>query len=153
LAGTRGLADIDLDEWDQTLAVNLRAPFLLAQALVPGMRERGFGRIVFMASVAAFTGGIVGPHYAASKAGMLGLAHSLARTLAGEGITVNAIAPALIETDMRPRDPAARERFAAMIPGGRRGRPAEVADLVLAVIRNGYLTGQTLSVDGGSHPR
>ncbi len=147
------LADIAPEEWDKVLAVNLRAPFLLAQALVPGMRERGYGRIVLMSSVAAFTGGIIGPHYAASKAGMLGLAHSLARTLAGDGITVNAIAPALVETDMLPADPASRERLAGTIPVGRMGRPEEVADLVLAVVRNGYLTGQTLSLDGGVHPR
>jgi 3-oxoacyl-[acyl-carrier protein] reductase len=147
------LADVTPEDWDRVQAVNLRAPFLLTQALVPGMRERGYGRIVLMSSVAAFTGGIVGPHYAASKAGLLGLAHYLARTLAGDGITVNAIAPALVATDMLPADPESQRRFAEMIPVGRMGMPEEVADLVLAVVANGYVTGQTLSVDGGAHPR
>ena len=88
------------------LAVNLRAPFLLAQRTLPGMRARGFGRILFLSSVAAFTGGIVGPHYAASKAGLHGLTHYLASRAAPDGVTVNAIAPALItETGMLPGEP------------------------------------------------
>jgi 3-oxoacyl-[acyl-carrier protein] reductase len=89
--------------FDAMLAVNLRAPFLLARRTIPGMTERGFGRVLFMSSVAGFTGGIVGPHYAASKAGLHGLTHYLARRCAGDGVTVNALAPALIEdTRMLP---------------------------------------------------
>jgi 3-oxoacyl-[acyl-carrier protein] reductase len=131
--------------------VNLRAPFLLAQRVVPGMRERGFGRILFMSSVAAFTGGLVGPHYAASKAGLHGLVHFLAVRLASQGITVNALAPALIEgTAMFPGDSG---DLAARIPVGRLGQPAEVADLVLAVLGNSYLTNQVIGLDGGMHPR
>lgn len=147
------LGDIDVEDWDQVLAVNLRAPFLLAQTLIPPMRARGFGRIVFMSSVAAFTGGILAPHYSASKAGLIGLAHALARPLAREGITVNAIAPALIETDMIADNPSTAEDLAGAIPAGRLGRAEEVADLVVAVVANAYITGQTISIDGGLHPR
>jgi 3-oxoacyl-[acyl-carrier protein] reductase len=143
--------DVDADAFDHLLAVNLRAPFLLARRTIPKMSERGFGRVLFMSSVAGLTGGIVGPHYAASKAGLHGLTHYLARRSAGEGVTVNALAPALIEdTGMLPGDPGA---LATMIPVGRLGRPEEVADLALAMLRNGYMTNQVVSLDGGMHPR
>jgi 3-oxoacyl-[acyl-carrier protein] reductase len=133
------------------MAVNLRAPFLLAQRCVPGMRERRFGRILLMSSVAGFTGGIVGPHYAASKAGLHGLLHFIAAREAGNGITANAIAPALIDqTAMLPGDPG---ELASRIPVGRLGRPAEVADLAMSVLRNGYMTNQVVGLDGGMHPR
>src|SRR5919199_555214 len=143
--------EVDAAAWDETMAVNLRAPFLLARRVLPGMRERGWGRVLFVSSVAGFTGGLVGPHYAASKAGLHGLTHFLAARLAGSGVTVNAICPALIEdTAMLPGDPG---ELARSIPVGRLGRPAEVADLALAVLTNGYLTNQVISLDGGLHPR
>ena len=145
------LEEVDAAAFDAMLAVNLRAPFLLARRTIPGMTERGFGRVLFMSSVAGLTGGIVGPHYAASKAGLHGLTHYLARRSAGEGVTVNALAPALIEdTRMLPGDPGA---LATMVPVGRLGRPEEVADLALAMLRNGYMTNQVVSLDGGMHPR
>jgi 3-oxoacyl-[acyl-carrier protein] reductase len=147
----RTLDDLSADEWELTLAVNLRAPLLLLKRCVPGMRERGWGRVLLMSSVAAFTGGLVGPHYAASKAGLHGLLHFVAAREAANGITVNAIAPALIEeTAMLPGDPG---DLAARIPVGRLGRPAEVAGLALAVLSNGYLTDQVIGLDGGMHPR
>jgi len=127
--------EVDATAFDQTLAINLRAPFLLAQRVLPGMGERGFGRILFISSVAAFRGGVVGPHYAASKAGLHGLAHFLASRVAGDGVTVNVLAPGFIETAMLPDDP---EKLAQSIPIGRTGRPEEVADLALAILRNGY---------------
>ena len=146
-----GVEDVDADDFDYTLAVNLRAPFLLARRVLPGMRQRGFGRILFVSSVAAFTGGIVGPHYAASKAGLNAITHFIASRNASEGITVNAIAPALIEnTDMLPGDPG---ELASRIPVGRLGRPEEVADLAMAVLGNAYLTNQVVSIDGGMYPR
>ncbi len=151
LGRRQSLEEITSGDFDQMLAVNLRAPFLLAQRVIPGMRERGFGRILFMSSVAAFTGGIVGPHYAASKAGLHGLTHYLGSRLAGQGITVNAIAPALItDTAMLPGEP---EELRAQIPVGRLGRPDEVAGLALAVLGNGYLTSQVIGLDGGLYPR
>ena len=148
----REYTEVDLQTWDRTLAVNLRAPFLLAQAVLPGMTARGYGRVLFMSSVAAFTGGVVGPHYAASKAGLHGLVHYLAARVAGRGVTVNALAPALIEqTRMLPAAPDGTP--AIPIPVGRYGQPHEVADLAMAVLRNGYLTNQVLSLDGGIYPR
>lgn len=142
--------DIDAQTFDRTLAINLRAPFLLAQAALPGMRERGFGRIVFMSSVAAFTGGIVGPDYAASKSGLNALTHFLASRVAGDGVTVNAIAPGLIATEMLPGD---AEELGSSVPVGRVGTPEEVADLTVAILRNGYLNSAVVSIDGGRYAR
>jgi 3-oxoacyl-[acyl-carrier protein] reductase len=145
------IEDVSLGDWDLHVAVNLTAPFVLARRVAPGMQERGYGRILFISSVAAFTGGVVGPHYAASKAGLHGLTHWLASRLAGDGVTVNALAPALIErTGMLP---GATEDLRKRIPVGRLGTPDEVADLALAVLRNGYLTNQVIGLDGGIHPR
>jgi 3-oxoacyl-[acyl-carrier protein] reductase len=145
------LEEVSVDDFDEMLAVNLRAPFLLAQRTVPGMCARGFGRVLFVSSIAAFTGGIVGPHYAASKAGLHGLTHFLASRAARFGVTVNTIAPALItETRMLPGEP---DELRQRVPVGRLGKPDEVADLALAMLRNGYLTNQVVSVDGGIHPR
>jgi 3-oxoacyl-[acyl-carrier protein] reductase len=151
LGRQQSLEEISDSDFDDMIAVNLRAPFLLAQRVVPGMRDRGFGRILFISSVAAFTGGSVGPHYAASKAGLHGLTHFLAVRLAGHGVTVNALAPALVsDTGMLPGDP---EQLRARIPVGRLGRPAEVADLAVAMLSNAYLTNQVVSLDGGMYPR
>jgi 3-oxoacyl-[acyl-carrier protein] reductase len=151
LGRSQSLEEVSSQDFDEMIAVNLRAPFLLAQRALPGMRERAFGRILFMSSVAAFTGGIVGPHYAASKAGLHGLTHFLAARAAAGGVTVNALAPALIvETGLLPGDP---EQLSQLVPVGRLGRPAEVADLAIAMLRNPYLTNQVISLDGGIHPR
>jgi 3-oxoacyl-[acyl-carrier protein] reductase len=151
LGRRQSLDEISSADFDDMLAVNLRAPFLLAQHAVPGMRERGFGRILFISSVAAFTGGVVGPHYAASKAGLHGLTHYLAVRLAPSGVTVNALAPALVtDTGMLPGDP---EQLREQVPVGRLGRPAEVADLAIAILGNPYLTNQVISLDGGMYPR
>jgi 3-oxoacyl-[acyl-carrier protein] reductase len=139
--------DVDAASFDRTMAVNLRSPFLLARRVLPGMIERGFGRILFTSSVAGFTGGMVGPDYAASKAGLHAITHFLASRVAPDGVTVNAIAPALIEdTNMLPGD---RGTLAKRIPVGRLGRPEEVADLAVAILRNGYLTNKVVSLDGG----
>jgi 3-oxoacyl-[acyl-carrier protein] reductase len=148
----RRVEDISLEEWDRLHAVNLRAPFLLSRRVLPGMAARGFGRIVLLSSVAAYTGGIIGAHYASSKAGLHGLAHSLSQQAAGDGVTVNVVAPALIESDMLPADPAVREQLAASLPVGRLGTADEVADLIAAVVRNAFVTNQSFLIDGGRHP-
>lgn len=140
------LEEITESDWDEILAINLKSVFLVTQAVVPKMRAARWGRIINLSSVAAQTGGVVGPHYAASKAGILGLTHSYARLLAKEGITVNAIAPALIETEMVRCNPNARPD---LIPVGRFGTVGEVADVAVMLARNGYVTGQTLNVNGG----
>jgi len=133
-------------DWDEVLAVNLKSVFLVTQAVLPAMRAAKRGRIINLSSVAAQTGGVIGPHYAASKAGIIGLTHSYAALLAKEGITVNTIAPALIETDMIRDNPRATP---ALIPVGRFGTVDEVADVVVMLATNGYITGQTINVNGG----
>ena len=143
---------IDVTEWDRAMAINLRAPFLLAGAAIGGMIDRGFGRIVLLSSVAAYTGGIVGPHYAASKAGLHGLAHSLSQFASGHGVTVNVVAPALIATDMMPSEEQRLTELARRIPVGRLGQASEVADLIAAIVRNPCLTNQSILIDGGIRP-
>lgn len=135
--------------WDQTFAVNLRSAFLLSQAVLPSMRARRFGRLVYLSSTAAQIGGIVGPHYAASKAGLIGLMHSYASQLSREGITANVICPAIVETEMLTDNPRAPRPEA--IPVGRFGRPDEVAELAVLLANNGYITGQTMQVNGGMY--
>ncbi|MGD0669601.1 MAG: 3-oxoacyl-ACP reductase family protein [Bryobacteraceae bacterium] len=140
------IEEITERDWDEVIAANLKSCFLVTQAVLPGMRSRQWGRIINLSSVAAQLGGVVGPHYAASKAGILGLSHFYARRLAREGITVNAIAPALVETEMVTSNPNARPDY---IPVGRYGSPAEVAAVAVMLARNGYITGQTINVNGG----
>jgi 3-oxoacyl-[acyl-carrier protein] reductase len=140
------LSEITEQDWDDILTVNLKSMFLVTQAVLPGMRQRKWGRIINLSSVAAQLGGVIGPHYAASKAGAIGLTHSYAALLAKEGITANAIAPALIETEMITSNPKARPD---LVPMGRFGKVEEVADAVVMLACNGYITGQTISVNGG----
>ncbi len=134
------------ESWNDMLASNLTSCFLVTQAVLPGMRRGRWGRIINMSSVAAQAGSIVGVHYAASKAGMLGLTRSYARVLAKEGITVNAITPALVATEMVISNPVAKPE---MIPIGRFGEIEEVADVVVMLASNAYITGQTINVNGG----
>ncbi|MES1926023.1 3-oxoacyl-ACP reductase family protein [Salinisphaera sp. T31B1] len=142
------LEEIDAERWAETLQVNLTGCFLLSQRVLPAMRRRGWGRLIMMSSVAAHIGGVIGPHYAASKAGQLGLMRSYARMLATEGITSNAIAPALIETDMIAHNDAITPD---LIPVKRFGRVDEIADMVVHMARNAYMTGQTVNIDGGMY--
>jgi len=144
----RELHEITEADWDETIGVNLKSVFLVTRAALPRMRAARWGRIINISSTAAQVGGIVGPHCAASKAGILGLTHAYATLLAGEGITVNAIAPALISTEMIADNPRARP---ARIPVGRFGTAAEVADAALMLACNGYITGQTIQVNGGAY--
>jgi 3-oxoacyl-[acyl-carrier protein] reductase len=150
----RSLDEITVDEWDDVMHINLRASFLLAQQVIPSMRKQGWGRIILISSVAGFVGGVVGAHYAASKAGQMGLMHALAGPLAPYGVTVNALAPALIEGGATlPGDEEAHRQLATRIPVGRLGRPEEVAEAVLLLIANAFITSQTIVIDGGLYPR
>jgi len=142
------LEELTVAIWEKTIAANLTSVFRVTQAVVPGMRRQRWGRIISISSTAAQTGGIIGPHYAASKAGIHGLTHAYASLLVRDGITANVIAPALIETDMiRGHTRATPDR----IPVGRFGRPEEVAGAVLMLARNAYVTGQTIHVNGGAY--
>jgi 3-oxoacyl-[acyl-carrier protein] reductase len=146
IARPQAVEEISEADWDEIIDVNLKSVFLVTQAVLPNMRAAKWGRIINMSSAAAQLGGIIGPRYTASKAGILGLTHSYALLLAGEGITVNAIAPAFIETEMIAGNPqAGPER----IPVGRFGTTEEVAAVAVMLARNGYITGQTISVNGG----
>jgi 3-oxoacyl-[acyl-carrier protein] reductase len=145
IAIVRGIDDLTEHEFDQTIAVNLKSAFLCTQAVLPGMRARKWGRIVNISSGAARGGGAIGVHYNASKAGMEGLTRGYAARLVKEGITVNAVAPSLIETDMM----RGRPELAQRIPLGRFGSPGEVAQSVLMVVGNDYMTGQTIALNGG----
>jgi 3-oxoacyl-[acyl-carrier protein] reductase len=149
IARPQALDAITEDDWDDLLTVNLKSCFLVTQAVLPAMRRRQFGRIINLSSVAAQVGGVIGPHYAASKAGMLGLTRYYARHLAREGITANASAPALIETDMVTSNPNASPD---LIPVGRFGDVNEVASVAVMLAGNAYITGQTINVNGGWFP-
>ena len=136
-------------DWDEVLSVNLKSVFLVTQAVLPGMRRRHWGRIINISSGASQTGGVVGLHYTASKAGIEGLTKAYALRLVKEEITVNVVAPVLIETDMMPDTESCRQ----LIPLGRLGQPGEVADAVIFLAGNGYMTGQTIHLTGGLYFR
>ena len=141
----RGLDDLTEEDFDRTIAVNLKSVFLCTRAVVPGMRARKWGRIVNISSGAARGAGGVGPHYNASKAGMEGMTRGYAARLVKAGITVNAVAPSLIETDM-VRELASSS---ARIPLGRFGTPEECAQVAMMLVGNAYMTGQTVALSGG----
>ena len=139
------LQKISEADWDRVLDINLKSAFLVTQACLKHMRAQKWGRIINISSVAALTGGVTGPVYVASKAGMLGLTRSYAALLVKEGITANSIAPALIETDMV----RSLNITPAKIPLGRFGQVEEVAEICLSLVKNAYITGQTLHLNGG----
>ena len=146
IALRRSLEEMTEADFDQTIAINLKSAFLCTQAVWPGMQARGWGRIVNISSGAARGAGGFGVHYNASKAGMEGLTRGYAARLVKHGITVNAVAPSLIDTDMIA---SRREESAARIPLGRLGTAEEIAATVLMVASNAYMTGQTVAVNGG----
>lgn len=142
----RAVEELTEADFDATIAVNLKSVFLCTQAVLPGMRSRRWGRIVNISSGAARGAGGIGPHYNASKAGMEGLTRGYAARLVKEGITVNAVAPSLIETDMVRGGLASSP---ARIPLGRFGTPGECAQVVMMLVGNAYMTGQTVALSGG----
>jgi 3-oxoacyl-[acyl-carrier protein] reductase len=145
IALTRGVDDLTEDDFDRTIAVNLKSVFLCTNAALPAMRAKRWGRIVNISSGAARGGGAIGPHYNASKAGVEGLTRGYAARLVKDGITVNAVAPSLIETDMMK----GAQQLVARIPLGRFGTSDEVAQAVMLLIGNAYMTGQTIAMSGG----
>ena len=148
IAKVRSPEEITESDWDEHIATNLKSAFLLTQAVLPYMRSQGWGRIINISSVAAQMGGAVGPHYAASKAGLLGLTHYYASRLASEGITVNSIAPGPTSTEMVTKIPQLRPE---LMPVGRFGTPEEIAEVAVMLACNGYITGQTINVNGGRY--
>jgi 3-oxoacyl-[acyl-carrier protein] reductase len=149
MAAMRTLDDITEEDFDHALAVNLKSAFLCIQAVLPGMRARRWGRIVNLSSIGARIGsGSISIAYAASKAGLEGLTRGYAVRLASEGVTVNAVAPGLIDTDMGR--PLIEAGFPARIPVGRVGTGDEIAQAVLFLVADAFITGQTIAVNGGA---
>ncbi|KIW93220.1 uncharacterized protein Z519_05825 [Cladophialophora bantiana CBS 173.52] len=143
----KDISEVSVDDFEQTWRANCGTAFLLTQLCIPKMVEAGWGRVVFCSSVAGFTGGVVGPHYASSKSALHGLVHWLAGAYAKTGVTINGVAPALIEeTKMLPGGSA---ELSAKIPIGRLGKPEEIAETVLWIVKTGYVHNKIIAVDGG----
>jgi acetoacetyl-CoA reductase len=149
----RSLAKMSSEEWDAVLQTNLSSVFHLTARVLPHMVEAGYGRIVNISSVIGLHGNFGQANYAAAKAGIIGFTKSAAIELARKGVTVNAIAPGFIETEMiaaMPED--VRARILARIPLARFGRPEEVAKVVVFLVADGdYITGQVITIDGGMY--
>jgi len=144
---TGTLDNVSLEIFEKTWRINTLAPYQLTQLVVPGMVAAKFGRVVYNSSVAAINGGVVGPHYASSKSALHGMLHHLAIRHAKDGITFNAVAPALIEdTRMIPHG---TEEMKSKIPVGRVGKPEEIANVVGLMVENGYVCNKVWVVDGG----
>ncbi|KAI0344957.1 NAD-binding protein [Trametopsis cervina] len=148
------IGDISPQLFEESWRVNAGTHFYLAQLCIPHMQEQKWGRIIFTSSVAAYTGGIIGPHYASSKAALHGLVHWLSLRYAKEGICSNAVAPALIEdTVMLGGQLAANEsrgdELRSKIPVGRLGRSDEIASIIIMLAKNGYMTNKVIVADGG----
>jgi NAD(P)-dependent dehydrogenase (short-subunit alcohol dehydrogenase family) len=140
-------------DWDRMQAVNLRGAFIVAQETLPGMLAKRWGRIINITSIGGQWGGMRQVHYAAAKAGLINLTHSLARLYSASGITANAVAPGLVATGMIAKELKSRagKQKAAQIPVGRIAEPEEIAAGVLYLASDGaaYVTGQTLNINGG----
>ena len=147
-------AEHPLNYWDTVIAVNLSSQFILTQALAGPMLEKGYGKIIFTASLLSFQGGINVPGYAAAKSGIAGLVHALSNEWAGKGVTVNAIAPGYMRTDNTQAlqdDPDRNAAILGRIPAGRWGVPDDMggAAVFLASAASDYVSGAILPVDGG----
>ena len=147
MAEHRSLDDLAEADFDRIIAVNLKSAFLCTQAVIPAMRTRRWGRIVNISSIAGRGPGGVSVLYNASKAGLEGLTRGYASRLAAEGVTVNAVAPGLIDTDMGK--PLIDAGVGARIPVGRIGAAEDIAQAVVMIVGNSFMTGQTIAVNGG----
>jgi 3-oxoacyl-(acyl-carrier-protein) reductase len=147
----RSLAKMSPAEWDAVLQTNLSSVFHVTARVLPHMVSAGHGRIISISSVIGIHGNFGQANYAAAKAGIIGFTKSAAIELAKKGITVNAIAPGFIETEMIAAMPEeVRARILERIPMGRFGRPEEIAQAVAFLVTNGdYITGQVITIDGG----
>jgi 2-hydroxycyclohexanecarboxyl-CoA dehydrogenase len=149
--------EVTTEEWERVFDVNVRGAYNVTRRVAPGMAERGFGRIVFLSSVSAERGGGVfgGVAYSAAKAAQLGFAKALAREIGPRGVTVNSVAPGLIDTDITAGalDGDREAQILDGIPMGRKGAVSDVADLITYLCReeSSYITGATYDVNGGSH--
>jgi len=145
----RGLDDLTEEDFDHAVAANLKSAFLCTQAVLPGMRARRWGRIVNISSIGARVGsGSISVVYGATKAGLEGLTRGYAIRLAPEGVTVNAVAPGLVDTEMGR--PLIKAGVGARIPVGRVGTGDEIAQAVLLLVREAFIAGQTVAVNGGA---
>ena len=145
---------MDFERWNQVIQTNLSSCFNTCRAVIDSMRERGFGRIVNIGSVNGQAGQYGQVNYAAAKSGIHGFTKALAQEGAGKGITVNAIAPGYVETDMvRAVPKEVLEKIVRTIPVGRLGQPEDIARSVLFLVTDdaGFITGSTLSINGGQH--
>ncbi|KAF2279571.1 3-oxoacyl-reductase [Westerdykella ornata] len=157
-AGTTGshhfpstIEEIPIEEFERTWRINCGSAYLLTQLCMPAMEGEGWGRVVFISSVAGFTGGLMGPHYASSKSALHGLVHWTANAYANKGVTVNGVAPALIErTKMLPEQSM---ELTKRIPMGRLGTPEEVAETVFWMLKTAFVTNKIIGVDGGLFPQ
>ncbi|EKM56170.1 uncharacterized protein PHACADRAFT_209654 [Phanerochaete carnosa HHB-10118-sp] len=146
---TGNIRDISPQEFENTWRLNVGADYYLSHLCVPHMEQQKWGRVVFTSSVGALTGGVVGPHYASSKAAIHGLVRWLSLRYAKDGICTNAIAPWLIEDTGIVRNATLPPDIASQIPVGRLGRPEEVASVVLMLVQNGFMTNKVITIDGG----
>jgi 3-oxoacyl-[acyl-carrier protein] reductase len=145
------IEELSEEVWDRTIDVNLKSAFLCCKAVVPIMKRQKGGKIINISSVAARNGGILGPHYASSKAGMLGLTRYLAKELAPFNILVNSVTPALIGDagSIATMSEEQKDALRRQIPLGRLGRSIDVAKAILFLAENDFVTGQTIDVNGG----
>ncbi len=146
------IEELSYEDWLRVVQVNLNAAFVTCKRAIPGMKERGWGRIINISSINAFGGTSVECHYGSTKAGLVGLTKALALETAAHGVTVNAIAPGAIDTDMLDAGrPGRREKLTANIPVGRIGLPEDIAHaaVFLASPRASFVTGQVIHVNGG----